>query len=76
MTLRKQLLQHETEMRLKTAFDAGMGYYSVHPDENLIIVHRHASAIYSEKSEALEFVAGYSKARERREEFLREKSDQ
>jgi hypothetical protein len=56
-----------------TAFEAGLEFYSSHPDEMLAVIHRCASAAYPDKNEALEFVVGYCKGRDRRDDSRRER---
>jgi len=65
----------EAKTMLRAAFDAGYDYYAQHPDEVLTKVHRFASANFVGKEQAFEFVAGYSKARDQRDEFLRRCED-
>jgi len=60
--------------RLRDAFDHGSEHWTKHQDDDLATVHRYASAHYSTKEQALEFVGGFSAARRRHDEFLKEKS--
>jgi hypothetical protein len=68
--------QREAEDRLRDAFDRGSEYWAKHPDEFLATVHRVASAAYHTKEEAFEFVGGYTAARRRHDDYLREKGTQ
>ena len=66
----------EAQARLLAAFEAGSEYFTTHPDEILTETHRYASKLYPDcKAEAFEFVAAYSTARSRRDDYLREKTD-
>jgi len=65
----------EAEARFRAAFDAGAEYHRAHLEDDLATVHRYASAAYPVKDEALEFVYGYSTARQRRDEYLKEKTE-
>jgi hypothetical protein len=65
--------QREAKTRLLTAFEAGLEFYSSHAGEMLAVIHRCASAAYPDKNEALEFVAGYCKARDQHDDFHRER---
>ena len=68
--------QREAEQRLRAAFDAGSDYFGAHPEDDMTAVHRFANRMYPVKAEAIEFAAGYSAARRRRDEFLNEKGSQ
>jgi len=57
---------------LQTAFEAGLDHYPSCPDETLTVVHRYASKTYPTKDEAIMFVQGFSQARARRDDYLRE----
>ena len=65
----------EAQARLLAAFEAGSQYFTTHPDQILVETHRYASKLYPEKAEVFEFVAAYSTARSRRDDYLREKAD-
>ena len=66
--------QREADEKLKAAFDAGCDYWTANPDEMMSTVHRHASSIYPDAKElALEFAFGYARAREKHDEYFREK---
>src|SRR5262245_57661889 len=66
--------QRELEARDKAAFEAGLEHHSTRPDDLLVEVWRHATKQYATKREAFEFVMGYSTARARRDDYLREQS--
>jgi hypothetical protein len=66
--------QRELEARSKAAFEAGCDYFTTHPDDVLVVVWRHACKQYATKDEALEFMIGYSTARARHDDYLREQA--
>ena len=57
----------------RTAWEAGFEHYRNRSDDILTEVHRFASARYADKHEAFAFVEGYSAARLKHDEYLREK---
>lgn len=69
-------VQRELAGRLAAAHEAGAEYYAKHIEELLVAAHRHASTSYSDKAEAFEFISGFMAARQRRDEYLREKQQE
>src|SRR5262245_30835872 len=66
--------QRESEDRLRDAFEAGSAHWATRRENDLTTVHRHASARYASKEEAFEFVEGFSAARRRHDDYLKEQA--
>jgi len=72
----KAQADRERERTLQAAFNAGCEYFVGREDEDIVVVHREASARYTDKPELFSFVEGFRTRRQQRDEYLKEKGSQ